>query len=133
MSLVLIVDDEPVTAEALANMISLLGHETQVALSPRTAIQSMQRKAPNLILLDLNMPGVDGLEVCRYIKRDPSASATPVIFITAEDDPTVIEKAKEAGASGYMVKPVDFEALETVLAQAIPHPDPHPDSPRPRL
>ena len=120
MSLVLIVDDEPVTAESLADMISLLGHKAQVTLSPRTAIQSIQRKAPNLILLDLNMPGVDGLEVCRYIKRDPAASDIPVIFITAEDDPTVIEKAKEAGASGYMVKPVDFEALETVLSQAIP-------------
>lgn len=119
MSYVLVVDDDQQTAEGLSDMVSLLGHETEIALSPRTAIESIQRRTPMLILLDLNMPGVDGLEVCRYIKRDPAAGSAPVIFITAEDDPTIIEKAKEAGASGYMVKPVAFEALETVLAQAI--------------
>ena len=119
MSHVLVVDDDHTTAESLADMVSLLGHQTEIALSPRHAMESIQRSVPSLILLDFNMPGVDGLEVCRYIKRDPTMSDTPVVFVSAEDDPTIIEAAKEAGASGYMVKPVEFEALETVLAQAI--------------
>ena len=119
MSHVLVVDDDLATAEAVADMVSLLGHETQVALGPRKAIESIHRGAPTLILLDLNMPGVNGLEVCRYIKRDPLASDTPVIIVTAEDAPTVIEAAKEAGASGYLVKPVEFDKLEMLLEQAL--------------
>jgi two-component system chemotaxis response regulator CheY len=82
-------------------------------------MESIRRSVPSLILLDLNMPGVDGLEVCRYIKRDPALQNTPVVFVTAEDDPTIIEAAKEAGASGYIVKPIEFEVLETILAQEI--------------
>ena len=119
MSLVLVVDDDQDAAEGLSDMVSLLGHDTATALSPRTAIESIRLNMPALILLDLNMPGVDGLEVCRYIKRDPAAINTRVIFVSAEDDPTMIEAAKEAGASGWLVKPVEFEALETVLAQAV--------------
>ena len=61
------------------------------------------------------MPGVNGLEVCRFIKRDPVSRSTPVVFISAEDDPSVMKEAKEAGASGYMIKPVDFDSLEDVL------------------
>jgi two-component system chemotaxis response regulator CheY len=119
MSHVLVVEDNPMTAETLASMVSLLGHDTQVVLSPRKAIESIQRSIPNLILLDLNMPGVNGLEVCRYIKRDPMVRETPVIIITAEDDPTVIEAAKEAGASGYLVKPVELDKLEMMLSREL--------------
>jgi len=70
-----------------------------------------------LILLDLNMPGVNGMEVCRYIKRDPLAGDVPVVFVTAEDDPGIMEEARRAGAMDYIVKPVDFERLETILAK----------------
>jgi CheY-like chemotaxis protein len=119
MSHVLVIDDDPATAESLADMVSLLGHNTKIALGPRKAIVNIKDSLPALILLDLNMPGVSGMEVCRYIKRDPAAKDIPVVFITAEDDPTVIEQAKEAGAVGYLVKPVEFDALETVLAQVI--------------
>lgn len=115
MSHVLVVDDDLTTAESLAAMVSLLGHKVSIALSPRTALEDIQRYTPSLILLDLNMPGVDGLEVCRFIKRDPMAANTPVIFVSAEDDPTAIEAAKQAGASGYLVKPIELDALERVL------------------
>ena len=119
MSHVLVVEDNPTTAETLASMVSLLGYDTKVVLSPRQALESIQRSVPNLILLDLNMPGVNGLEVCRYIKRDPMARDTSVIIITAEDDPTMVEAAKEAGAAGYLVKPVDLDMLEMLLQQEL--------------
>lgn len=114
---VLIVDDDQIAAGSLADMVSLLGHETEVVLGPRQAIHSIGQDTPALILLDLNMPGVDGLEVCRYIKREPSSMNIPVVFISAEDDPSVKEQAKEAGASGYLVKPVDFDSLEEILVK----------------
>ena len=68
-----------------------------------------------LILLDMNMPGVDGLEVCRYIKRDPTAGHTPVVFVTVEDDPGTREEAHAAGAMDYLVKPVEGDRLEEIL------------------
>lgn len=115
MSYVLIVDDDNTMAQALADIVSLFDWDTQIAHGPRPALQAIQAKAPALILLDLNMPGVDGLEVCRYIKRDPIAGNTPVVMVTAEDSPTMQQKAHEAGASDYLVKPVDVDRLEVIL------------------
>ena len=115
MSYVLIVDDEPIIAEALADMVSLFDWETVIVYGPRAAIKALQSNPPALILLDLNMPGVDGLEVCRYIKRDPLAGHTPVVFVTAEDAPAIRQQALDAGASDYLIKPIDIDRLESVL------------------
>lgn len=115
MSYVLIVDDDTVMAEAIADMVSLFDWETKIVHGPRAAIQAIHREEPALILLDLNMPGVDGLEVCRYIKRDPVTGGTNVVFVTAEDAPSIMEAALEAGASDYLVKPIDIDRLEAIL------------------
>ncbi|MCC6904805.1 MAG: response regulator [Anaerolineae bacterium] len=117
MSYVMIVDDDVNMAQAIADMVSLLDRETYVAHGPRQAILHLREAMPDLILLDLNMGGVDGLEVCRYIKRDPAYGDTPVVFVTAEDDPGLMEKARAAGAQDYLVKPVDFDRLEAVIAR----------------
>jgi len=115
MSYVLIVDDDPTMAQAIADMVGIFDWKTQVVHGPRQALQAIQKVPPALILLDLNMPGVDGFEVCRYIKRDPLAAKTPVVFVTAEDAPSMQEKAREAGASDYLIKPVDIDRLEGIL------------------
>ena len=60
-------------------------------------------------------PYTDGMEVCRFIKRDPIAEKIMVVFVTAEDDPSIKKKAHEAGASDYLVKPVDVDRLESIL------------------
>jgi two-component system cell cycle response regulator len=101
--------------QTLADMVGLFDWNTQVVSSPRAAMESLQRNAPSLILLDLNMPGVDGMEVCRFIKRDPVAGDTPVVFVTAEDDPGTKARAREAGAMDYLIKPVDIDRLEEIL------------------
>lgn len=121
MAYVLIVDDDTNMAKAIADMVSLFDWDAQAVYSPRAAIQAMQNRLPALLLLDLNMNGVDGLEVCRYIKRDPLMGSTPVVFITAEDDPSFVIKAREAGAQDYLVKPIDLDRLEEIL-QKLPSP-----------
>jgi len=123
MTYILIVDDDTTMAQALSDMVGLFDWKTQISHGPRQALQLIQASPPALILLDLNMPGVDGLEVCRYIKRDPIAGRTPVIMVTAEDSPTVQAKAREAGASDYLVKPVDVDRLEVILDK-LPRPKP---------
>jgi len=138
MSYILIVDDDQMMAKTLSDMVTLLDWETQVVNSPRSAIELIRRKRPGLILLDLNMPGVNGLEVCRYIQREPSSAGTPVVFVTAEDDPGIKQQAKEAGAMDYLVKPVDFDRLEQLLKKIspaspgiIPAVKPQPPAPKP--
>lgn len=115
MSYVLIVDDDHEMAQALSDMVGLFDWNTHIVTSPRAALEMIQRNRPSLILLDMNMPGVNGMEVCRYIKRDPIAGNTPVVFVSAEDDPQTKEKAREAGAMDYLVKPVDLDQLEQLL------------------
>ena len=114
-SYVLIVDDDTIMAQTVADMVSLFDWDAKIVHGPGSAMKMIWAKPPALILLDLNMPGVDGMEVCRYIKRDPIAQETPVIFVTAEDDPSIMAKAKEAGASDYLIKPIDIDKLESIL------------------
>ncbi len=116
MSYVLVVDDNTVMAEALADMVRVLDWPAQVAQGPRAALQALQRAQPALILLDLRMHGIDGIEVLKYIKRDPMYGQIPVVFVTAEDDPDVEEKTRAAGASDYLVKPVEVDRLEALLS-----------------
>lgn len=115
MTYVLIVDDDATVAQALADMVELFDWKSTVVHGPRQAMHVIQSNPPALILLDLNMPGVDGMEVCRFIKRDPIAEKTMVVFVTAEDDPSIQQKAREAGAADYLVKPVDIDRLEGIL------------------
>jgi CheY-like chemotaxis protein len=115
MTYILIVDDDATMAQTLADMVELFDWKTTIVHGPRPAMHFIQNNPPALILLDLNMPGVDGMEVCRFIKRDPIAEKTMVVFVTAEDDPSIQQKAREAGAADYLVKPVDIDRLEIIL------------------
>ena len=115
MSKVLIVDDNKQTAEAMAQMVEMLDWESRVVLSSRTAMEAIIQHQPRLVLLDLNMPGLNGAEVLGYIKREPTLTNTSVVFVSAEDDPRVQESLREAGAMDYLVKPLSFDKLEAVL------------------
>jgi CheY-like chemotaxis protein len=115
MSYVLIVEDDATVAEAIADMVDQLDYETKVVHDPRAAIQAIHKARPTLILLDLNIPGIDGMELLRYVKREPISRETPVVFVTVEDDPRTIEQARRIGAMDYLVKPVDVDRLREVL------------------
>lgn len=115
MTYILIVDDDVTMAQTLSDMVELFDWKTTIVHGPRHAMHAIQNDPPALILLDLNMPGVDGMEVCRFIKRDPIAEKTMVVFVTAEDDPSIQQKAREAGAADYLIKPVDVDRLESIL------------------
>ena len=116
---VLIVEDDTAMADTLASMIHLLGYGSTVVHSPRGAISAATKHRPNLILLDLNLPGINGVEVCRYLKRDPQFSNTPVIFVSVEGDAQMIQEAKEAGAAAYLIKPIGLDDLEETIAHVL--------------
>jgi CheY-like chemotaxis protein len=116
---VLIVEDDRRTAQSLAAQIGVLGHTVAIAYGPRMAMQQLEEVIPDVIFMDLNMPGINGLEVLRYLKRDPMTARVPVVIITAEDSASVKQTAFEAGADYYIVKPPMLEDIEAALNTVI--------------
>lgn len=110
MARVLIVDDSPLNQRIINE---LLGneYETIVTGDGRTAIQLAAEKKPDLILLDIVMPEMDGLAVCRFLKNQTLTAEIPIIFITAVSDPENIVKGLEAGGQDYITKPFSSSVL----------------------
>lgn len=115
----LIVDDVRVAANTIAQTLELLGYETQVAYGPRPAIESLARRIPDVILLDINMPGIDGVEVCRYLRRDPRTAHVPIIAMSSEVQEPTITQIRKAGANLFLSKPLDMDALDSVLKHVL--------------
>ena len=116
----LIVDDNKDVATTIARMVEILDWKAVAVFSPRAALEAIRRESPNIILLDMNMPGIDGAEVLKYVKRDPTLNTTAVVFISAEGPPEVQEKMRSLGALDYLLKPIDFDQLEAVLDKVVP-------------
>src|SRR5713101_578247 len=112
---ILVVDDNSINREMLCEMLRRAGYEARPANGGPEALAMIAAEAPELILLDIQMPGMSGYDVCSRIKADPRTRPIPVVFISALDD--VAEKVKgfEVGGADYVTKP--FEVAE-VLARA---------------
>ena len=112
---ILIVDDTPENIDVLSGVLRP-HYKVKAAVSGEKALKiSGGEKPPNLILLDVMMPEMDGYEVCRRIKEDEATKEIPVIFVTGMSDAAEIEKGFALGAVDYMTKPIDpTRVLETV-------------------
>lgn len=111
---ILIVDDNPLNLRMLANILTEQGYKVRKALSGKLALKGVQIAPPNLILLDINMPDMNGYEVCRQLKLSDKTSPIPVIFISASTDELDKVTAFEVGGVDYITKP--FQIAE-VLAR----------------
>jgi CheY-like chemotaxis protein len=116
---VLIVEDDRQMAQTLAAQFAVLGHTSVICYGPRMAMQQLEEVIPDVIFMDLNMPGVDGLETLRFLRRDPITAAVPVVIVSAEDQNTARQAAREAGANYYIVKPPMLEDIEKALQQVV--------------
>jgi CheY-like chemotaxis protein len=105
MARVLIVEDDPDICEVLQVLLSRSGHEASVAANGVTGLDAVTGKQPDVILLDLAMPFMDGVRVLRILKADRRFRTTPVIVITASVDPERLQSAREAGAADVIAKP----------------------------
>ena len=115
---ILIVDDTPANLQLLAQLLNEQGYHVRPAPSGSLALKSAQRQPPDLILLDIMMPGMDGYEVCRQLKADDRTKEIPVIFLSALSETLNKTRAFSAGAVDYITKP--FQA-EEVLARVKTH------------
>ncbi len=110
---VLVVDDQPANIQILGGMLGKLGCEIVPASDGPTALKRLALRIPDLILLDVLMPGMDGVEVCKRIQETPEWADIPIIFLSAADDKELIIRALEAGGVDYVTKP--FNHAEMVL------------------
>ncbi len=113
---ILIVDDDPHAVEILTRMLEREGYEcTGVAGGP-AALETVQSRAIDVILLDVMMPGMDGLQVCEKLRGDEALRQIPVILVTAKDDMETRSKGMALGVSEYLTKPVNKRELFTRIA-----------------
>lgn len=108
---ILIVDDNPMNVDILQSSLGFHGYDIITATDGEEALATAREQQPDLILLDIMMPKLDGLEVCRRLKADPSLPFMPIILVTARADSKDVVAGLEAGGDEYLAKPVDQDAL----------------------
>ena len=105
---VLIVDDQAEGLEAMGEALRPLGFEVWLALDGETGLALARERQPDVILLDVMMPGIDGYEVCRRLKADEETRLVPVVFLTGLDSREARLKGLDAGAADFLNKPFDL-------------------------
>jgi CheY-like chemotaxis protein len=116
---VMIIEDEVDAAELFSEMMRVNGFRVIKMFSSAPAIPIITQEKPDVILLDVMMPDISGLEVLRYIRREPELSSIPVIILSAKSMPSDIRIGIEAGASMYLTKPVGFMDLKQAVEQVL--------------
>ena len=112
---ILVVDDESESRTLLGELLTAEGYEVRAADGGPLALVSLGVTRPDLILLDLNLPRMDGFEVLRWIRQNPDLKALRVIVLTSSDDTRDVSKAYELGANSFLVKPLHFINLPSML------------------
>ncbi len=113
----LVVDDSPTVRSILCRILRQLGFETREAADGASALERCRERMPDVVLLDWNMPVMNGLECVRALRALPSGDRPKVIFFTTMNELADIEQALEAGADEYIMKPFDAELLRIKLEQ----------------
>lgn len=111
MAKILIVDDSPTELHVLTQMLAKAGYETVSAEDGEEGIEKAKAEQPDLILMDVVMPGLNGFQATRKLSRDPATKDIPVIIVTTKDQDTDREWGMRQGAKDYMVKPVKNDDL----------------------
>ena len=116
MTEALIIDDNRTTADALGQMLNVLGFKARVAYGSGAAMTMLAGGfTPKFICLDINMPGVNGIEILAYLRREPHLIPIPVFVITSDDQPETRRKVMRLGANGMIIKPATIDVLEDAL------------------
>jgi CheY-like chemotaxis protein len=116
---ILVVEDDPESLQMMGALLSVWGHDTTLVPAGPPALEAIAREMPDIVLLDLGLPGMDGYEVAREIRRAPRGGDTVFIAaVTAYRGEEHERKAREAGFDRYLTKPVDIDILRQTLAQA---------------
>lgn len=108
---VLLIEDNPLNMELAVDLLEIGGYEVLTATTAEEGIELAQKETPDLILMDISLPGIDGLEATRILKKDKKVKDVPIVAMSAHAMPGDEEKAIEAGCVGYITKPIDTKSL----------------------
>lgn len=117
---ILVVDDNVDAAESIAMLLSLDGHEVRSVHSGQEALDAVRPFEPDVVLLDIGLPGMDGYEVARRLRSEPNASNMQLIAITGYGQQEDRDRTRAAGFDRHLVKPVEPEALMSMLSTMQP-------------
>jgi two-component system, cell cycle response regulator DivK len=116
---ILIIEDNPLNLKMMDYLLTIKKYDVHKATNAKEALTILKTLRPALILIDIQLPGMDGLELTRKLKSKPEYQAIPIIAITAYAMQADKEKALAAGCNGYLAKPVDVNTLPDVIAAFI--------------
>jgi two-component system cell cycle response regulator DivK len=117
---ILVVDDNAVNLKLVAYLMRANGYDVQTAIDAETATAAIAEHRPRLILMDLQLPGIDGLELTRRLKADPATSDIIIVAVTAYAMKGDHEKALAAGCDDYVTKPIDTQDFARLVASLLP-------------
>ncbi|MBI4677764.1 MAG: response regulator [Elusimicrobia bacterium] len=116
---VLVIDDDLVVLETVKVSLAHLGFEVDTLQKADGAVEKVREFLPDLVLLDLYMPGLGGWDLCRKLKADPATKAIPIMILSGSSEPVDRMSGMEAGAVDYVTKPIDGEALAAKIEAGI--------------
>jgi CheY-like chemotaxis protein len=124
MAAILVVDDDSFGARLMSIRIEQAGHTTMVVGSGRAALQTLHEHVPDLIVLDLLMPGLSGAQLAKQLREDPRTASIPILMVTASGGPRIQEVTAASNVDVVMSKPLDFTQFcqqINVLLASVPH------------
>jgi len=116
---ILIVDDEAINLKLVSRLLEIEGYEVRSARSGEVALRLIEQTPPDLALLDVMMPDMEGYELCRRLRQNPLTAGIPIVMLTALVDENDRLKGIEAGADDCLPKPFDVEMLRALLARLL--------------
>lgn len=118
---ILLIDDEQKVLDLIAFRLQLLGYQAITGKSGEEALTLVEAHDPDLIILDVTMPGLDGLSVCSRLKKNEVTRGIPILMLTARTEVEDVNRAMAAGADDYVVKPYDPAVLQTKIRRLLAH------------
>lgn len=116
---ILIVEDNPLNMELATDLLEIAGYTVLQAGTAEDGVELAKARIPDLILMDVRLPGIDGLTATGILKRDPDTGHIPVLALTAQAMKGDQERAMEAGCNGYITKPIDTREFPKAIATAL--------------
>jgi twitching motility two-component system response regulator PilG len=117
---ILLVEDKFTTRALVKGLLKALPYDFVEAEDGAQGLRVARKERPELIISDVEMPNMSGLEMCRFLKNDPNLRAVPVVLLTSRTDERTREDARRVGASAYLNKPVQADALEEKIQELLP-------------
>jgi DNA-binding response OmpR family regulator len=118
---VLVVDDDPRLLHIVAMYLGIEGYDVAVAADGAAGLTEIEKQTPDLIILDIMMPGIDGIETCRRIRADPTTAEVPILMFSALSGDDDVERARQVGANHLITKPFNLVGLGSVVKSFFAH------------